>query len=71
MVAAASLHGMLFYAALAAMVMAVLRRESFSAEHLTGWDQSLMLILASLAAGFLVDPQAVRTFTEGARGAGG
>jgi hypothetical protein len=68
-IAAASLRGMLFYAALAAMVMAAVRRESFAADYLTGWDQTLMLVLSSIAAGFLVDPHAVRQFMETTRAA--
>ncbi len=63
----AAMETFLFLAALGAMLAAVFRRESMRGPRLTGWDQAMMLLFLSMAAGFLVDQEAVHQHLEAMR----
>ncbi len=50
------LEGLLFWAAMGYVAKAFVTGESWSRDRLTSWDQSLLLIGASIAVGLFVDP---------------
>lgn len=50
------LEGLLFWAAMGYIAKALLNGESWSRDRLTSWDQSLLLLGASIAVGLFVDP---------------
>lgn len=60
----AALNSLLFYAALGALILAVIRGDRWNAPHITAWDQALMLLFGSLAAGLFVDPEQVAALVE-------
>lgn len=61
-VALSAFSSFLFYAALGALLVALLHRESWRAPHLTGWDQAALLLALALFAGFFADPEAAREY---------
>lgn len=60
----AAMESFLFFGAIGAILVAMLRRDDMKAPRLTGWDQALMLMFLSLASGFFVDPTAVHEHLE-------
>ena len=63
----AAMESLLFFSAFGAIIIALMRGEQPRAPHLTAWDQAMILILCSIAVGFLVDPVAVEQHLEMAR----
>ena len=60
------LEGLLFWAAMGYMVRAILTRQRWSFDRLNAWDQSLLMLAASIAVGLFVDPAAVEALAAGA-----
>lgn len=57
--------GMMFWAALGAVVAGLFVREPvLQADHMTVWDRATLLLLGSLIAGFFTDPAAVEAARE-------
>lgn len=67
----AALNALLFYAAVGALILAVIRGDALNAPHVTAWDQALMLLCGSLAAGLFIDPEQVAALVEEAMPAAG
>ena len=57
----------LTYAAVGGALFAMIRGDSWNADHVTGWDQAAMLLVVGLAAGLFVDPDAVQAILEQSR----
>lgn len=53
----AALSSFLWVGGLVSGLVAAFRAEPIGAPHLTRWDEAAVLMLASLAFGFFVDPQ--------------
>ena len=53
------LEGMLFWAAMGYVLRAVFSGERFSLTKLNSWDQSLIILAASITVGLFVDPAAL------------
>ena len=60
-----ALEGLLFWAAIGYMAKAFLSGERLSLDRLNAWDQSLLMLAASIAVGLFVDPSAVESLTVG------